>query len=160
MSITINITNIAFSHGNDFLNGWTHENYIYCPDQNMVLDYESREVITEGAEKVKKAYEVELCHEQRRHEQRDEHAAFLASQCGYGHEEARWVFYAAIEYADGEPKCIVKDGIGYYQIGRNASHDFYIGFDSEGQMWKAADDYESWSAYKIDSLEGHYFGHL
>lgn len=39
-----------------------------------------------------------------------------------------------------EPVTDVPDaeGVSFLRVGRNASHDFYLGWDSEGNMWRAS----------------------
>lgn len=59
--------------------------------------------------------------------------------------------------------------ITYYPVGHNSSHTFYVGVDTDGQMYRMTvgdefneelDDYQAGvkKASKIDSL-AHYWGH-
>jgi hypothetical protein len=57
-------------------------------------------------------------------------------------------------YSPDEPDTATLDNgtvIQFYRVGRNASHEFYVGFDTDGGLWSSSigDDYE------VDS-EGNY----
>ena len=43
-----------------------------------------------------------------------------------------------VKLADGTEIC-------FYQVGRNASHEFYVGWDDNGNLWRSSvgDDYET-----------------
>lgn len=67
---------------------------------------------------------------------------------------------------------IEENGIEFYAVGHNASHEFYLGVDDEGNYWKCSFG-ETWlegnesdrpdSERRLtklgDSLENEYFGH-
>lgn len=63
-----------------------------------------------------------------------------------------------------------ENGIQFYVVGHNSSHEFYLGVDDDGHYWKMSCG-ESWSEdnqdyskldrsiTKLDSLDNQYFGH-
>jgi hypothetical protein len=75
-----------------------------------------------------------------------------------------------------EDKLVFKtvNGIDFYMVGHNASHEFYLGLDEAGNYWARSfgedayydendvDSEPTYSEYiyKIDNLENAYLGHL
>ena len=46
-----------------------------------------------------------------------------------------WIKRLAVDSEDA-PREI--RGVRWWHVGRNASHDFYLGLDAQGQLWKTA----------------------
>ncbi|MEK7481169.1 MAG: hypothetical protein AAB633_00260 [Patescibacteria group bacterium] len=74
---------------------------------------------------------------------------------------------------DGRPD-VQEDGVEFYQVGRNASHNFFVGVDMEGRKFvrtvggggcdEDADGRLVWyedkeSVYEVVGFDGHYLGH-
>jgi len=96
---------------------------------------------------------------------RDKYAVELAK----GDEVLVLVYRYALEYGNGQIEDpMERDGVTLYKVGRNASHDFYLG-SKDGKLYKAAmcgewnekEEYiEDWSdPREVESLQGEYLGH-
>jgi hypothetical protein len=80
--------------------------------------------------------------------------------------EERVLIWARRFSEPNEPKPIVRDGVTYYQVGRNSSHSFYAGVDiATGKLYRASDDTEfggEWYSSEKESFESFrndYMGH-
>ncbi len=64
---------------------------------------------------------------------------------------------------------VMRNGVRFYQVGRNASHEFFIGVDADGQRYVHAVGENGWDEndnpiigeriYPVESFAGHYLGH-
>ena len=75
------------------------------------------------------------------------------------HEQIRQMH---LNYTGGvEQSPTLVEGIEFYSVGHNASHNFYIGY-KDGQKWRLsyclADDEDAQHLTKVDHFDG-YYGH-
>jgi hypothetical protein len=88
----------------------------------------------------------------------------LADKYGNGHPEAVSVlahFVGTLEL--NEDRIEHHEGRPYFFVGRNSSHSFYVGWDENGQMYKAVfcyDESPQWTVDKVNTLAGCYLGHF
>ncbi|MDF1497366.1 MAG: hypothetical protein P1P90_04885 [Patescibacteria group bacterium] len=143
---------------------WDEEYLILDGGRNRVYDELRDEILAEDDPRV--AEIIELAEEDIEiSEARDVYTRELAE----GDEVLAYILRCALDYGRGQiedPE--VQDGITLYKVGRNASHEFFLGF-KDGKLYKAAfcpdvDEngklYEGWSGPKeIDGLMGLYLGH-
>ena len=46
------------------------------------------------------------------------------------------IIYWHLDFSNGKLSCHTHEGVTFYQVGRNSSHQFYAGVDDNGQIWK------------------------
>lgn len=87
-----------------------------------------------------------------------------AEQLAGGDEDLEHVYYWNMEYSNGDvdKKPLKKDEIDFYQVGRNASHDFFVGV-KDGKKYRLSFmsgefNEDSLQKEEINDWEG-YFGH-
>lgn len=126
-----------------------------CP-----YDTDQRRLITELGERDRIVWEirrqVEL--DEQRSKARDLRAMELAKGDAILANAIRW--HMGFEDGDASDPWMV-EGIPFYQVGRNASHAFYVGA-KDGQRYVIGQDYEDHDPPRVDAVEtwdGGYYGH-
>ena len=79
---------------------------------------------------------------------------YLAKQAAGDSQPLYHIFHMNINFSDGtldEPTVV--DGIPFWQVGRNASHGFYMGY-SDGQLYRMSEGYE-WDDQGNSMLDRH-----
>jgi len=83
-------------------------------------------------------------------------------------EVLRWHLEYMRYKGDLEDPPVVRDGVAFYQVGRNASHYFFAGVDSDGRKFictvgDSCDENGELTVvehvYEVDTFSGHYLGH-
>lgn len=85
----------------------------------------------------------------------------FAAEKAQGNQALECVLFNALAFDNCEPLPFHEDGITWAQVGRNASHAFYMGADAASQRYRMSEDYETGERHvsKVEDVTWHYWGH-
>jgi len=132
--------------------------------KDKVFDYdEARETLEDVLPPVKNSEEIlpQIKALMAQDEETEQLRKNKALELADGDEVLASVFYANIEYNNGIlSTATIVDGIPFYRVGHNASHDFYMGY-KDGQRYRYSygyDDEKEPKPVAVDTFKG-YYGH-